>query len=76
MLRKSGNIFWASPLLRSIAGRLYTPGNGRALDSYKVERYTYTSGYVGATGSHVAQRGPQGRVEFLDLSGDGLSTPQ
>jgi hypothetical protein len=77
ILRKQGEIFWTEPLLRSIAGRLYTPGNGKAVDSYRVERYTYTSGYTSSTtGTRVAQRGPQARIEYLDLSDDGLKKPQ
>jgi hypothetical protein len=75
VLRKKGDIFWADPLLESIRNRLYTPGNGNAADSYRVERYTYTAGYDERTGSHLQQRTPKARIEYLDLTGDGLAAP-
>ncbi|MBV8688087.1 MAG: hypothetical protein JOZ90_00540 [Alphaproteobacteria bacterium] len=76
VLRHDGDTSWAGPLLQSIQGRLYTPGNGNALDSYRVERYTYTAGYGPETGSHMQQRTPKARVEYLDLAGDGLAAPE
>ncbi|HEX8669008.1 MAG TPA: hypothetical protein VF727_11630 [Allosphingosinicella sp.] len=75
VLRKSGDTFWAAPLLASIARRLYTPGNGQAVDSYRVERYTYTSGFEAQTGTHLQGRGPKGRIEYLDMTPEGLASP-
>ncbi|HEX8062209.1 MAG TPA: hypothetical protein VF535_03245 [Allosphingosinicella sp.] len=76
ILKKKGSDFWAAPLLTSIRGRRYTPGNGKAIDSYRVERYTYTSRLAAQTGTHLPGRSPQGRVEYMDLSGDGLVRSQ
>ena len=58
------------PLLKAIAGRMYSrPANGTPV--YKLERYTYTSGYEVRTGSRLAQRSPMGRIEYLDLTNPG-----
>ncbi|MFL6843394.1 MAG: tetratricopeptide repeat protein [Allosphingosinicella sp.] len=76
VLKKKGNDFWAAPLLASIRGRLYTAGNGIAIDSYRVERYTYTSHFEPGTGSHLQGRSTRARIEYLDLSGDGLVASQ
>jgi hypothetical protein len=74
--RSDGDIFWAKPLLASIKGRRYTPARADSVGSRRLERYTYTSGYDGYSGTRVADRTPQGRVEFIDLSDTGgLSTP-
>lgn len=67
ILRKSGEASWASPLLKSIAGRLYAPAPDAA---YRLERYTYTSGYEDQTGSHIKLRSPRARVEYFDLTPD------
>lgn len=65
ILRKAGSASWAGPLLASIGGRLYAP----ALEpSYRVERYSYTASYEVQTGSHLKQRSPRARVEYLDLT--------
>jgi tetratricopeptide (TPR) repeat protein len=67
ILRKSGDSTWAAPLLKSIAGRLYAAAPDPA---YRIERYTYTSGYEIQTGSHIRQRSPRARVEYFDLTPD------
>jgi hypothetical protein len=66
---------WAEPLLEAIRGRRYTPSaDGRP--TYRLERYTYTSGYESRTGSLIRQRSPNGRVEYLDLSPGPDSAPE
>jgi tetratricopeptide (TPR) repeat protein len=67
IVRKRGNPDWADPLLQSIRGRRYAaiPGNEA---TYRLERYTYTSGYETRTGSRIAQRSPLARVEYFDLT--------
>lgn len=67
ILRSKGDLFWAAPLMASIRGRRYTAGKLNA-SSYRRERYTYTSGYEGQTGTRVSQRSPKARVEYVDLS--------
>lgn len=76
VLRKRGDDFWAKPLLASIEGRRYTPGRREDPNSYRVERYTYTSAYEAKTGTHMAGRSPNGRVEYFDLSPMGIAAPQ
>jgi|SRR3954447_3282016 hypothetical protein len=67
LLRSHGDVGWSRPLLASIAGRRYTlPTNSAS--SYRIERYTYTSGLEPGTASHGAQHSPNARVEFFDLS--------
>jgi hypothetical protein len=65
VLRKGGSSSWAKPLLRSIEGRLYAPAREAA---YRMERYSFTSGYEAQTGTYLRQRSPQARVEYLDLT--------
>ncbi|MFL6843397.1 MAG: hypothetical protein ACJ8ER_00770 [Allosphingosinicella sp.] len=75
ILKRKGEDVWTAPLLESIRGRLYTPGNGQAIDSYRMERYTYTAGRQAQTGSHLQGRSMDARVEYLDLStGSGLTS--
>ena len=73
--RSSGDIFWAKPLLASIKGRRYTPGKPGSAATKRLERYTYTSGYERKTEGRMADRSPQGRIEYIDLSPAGISTP-
>lgn len=68
VVRKKGSTVWAQPLLASIQGRRYTPADESSHAARRLERYTYTSGYETTVGSRVADRSPQGRVEFIDLS--------
>lgn len=67
VLRKGGDADWAKPLVESIRGRLYAPLKD-GVPAYRLERYTYTSGYESQTGSHIRQRSPRARVEYLDLT--------
>jgi hypothetical protein len=71
ILRHSGPTYWAQPLLKSIAGRLYSPaGDSGGTGNYRVERYSYTSLWMDRTGTHLRQRGPNARVEYLDLTAE------
>jgi hypothetical protein len=72
VLRKGGKAGWADPLLKSIRGRLYVPTRE---PFYRVERYTYTAGYEMRAGSHMMQRSPRARVEYLDLTLAGSAPP-
>jgi hypothetical protein len=71
ILRSQGQLGWAEPVLRSVAGRLYSPADGAG--TYKVERYTWTSRWMTVTGSRMRQRGPSPRIEYLDLTADASS---
>ena len=73
VVRQGGGISWADPLLKSIAGRLYAPAQSPA---YRLERYSYTSGWESQTGSHIMRRSPQARVEYFDLTNDGRVAPR
>lgn len=76
ILRSRGDTFWTKGLMTSIEGRRYTPGRTGDPNSYRVERYTYTSPYESQTGSHMVDRSPNGRVEYFDLSPMGIAAPQ
>jgi hypothetical protein len=67
IVRRSGRADWADPLLQSIHGRRYAAIGGTE-PTYRLERYTYTSGYESRTGSRIQQRSPLARVEYLDLT--------
>ncbi|HST35451.1 MAG TPA: hypothetical protein VLK25_02320 [Allosphingosinicella sp.] len=74
VMRRGQGSGWAGPLLQSIGGRRYTPG---AEPSYRLERYTLTATlHNTATGTHIADRSPRGRVEFLDLTERAQRPPQ
>ena len=71
ILRHSGPTYWAQPLVRSISGRIYSPGGEVGSDgTYRIERYSYTSLWMDRTGTHLRQRGPNARLEFLDLTAE------
>ena len=58
--------------MKSVRGRIYSPvAENDAEGAYRVERYSYTSFFESQTGTRVRQRGPNARIEFLDLT----STP-
>lgn len=76
ILRSRGDTFWTKGLMTSVEGRRYTPGRTGDPNSYRVERYTYTSPYESQTGSHMVDRSPNGRVEYFDLSPMGIAAPQ
>lgn len=67
IVRSDGARDWASPVLESIRGRRYSRLDGTQA-TYRLERYTYTSGYEARTGSRIQQRSPRARVEYFDLS--------
>lgn len=57
---------WEGPLLDSIGGRRYSPSDR---PTYRLERYSYTSTlHNTATGSHIPDRSPRARIEYLDLT--------
>ncbi len=71
ILRHNGPTYWADPLIKSIAGRIYSPsGDAGGAGNYRVERYSYTSLWMDRTGTHLRQRGPNARVEYLDLTAE------
>ena len=76
VVRSRGDRSWTRPLLASIRGRKYTAGKPGDPASKRLERYTLTAGYEAKSESHMQDRSPQGRIEFIDLGTDGLSTPQ
>lgn len=64
--RGRGGGGWEGPLLASIRGRRYSPGDQPV---YRLERYTYTATlHNTATGSHIPDRSPRARIEYLDLT--------
>jgi hypothetical protein len=66
LLRRRSPGSWEGPLLESIRGRRYSPGER---PTYRRERYTFTSTlHNTATGTHIADRSPRGRIEYLDLT--------
>ena len=66
--KSKGDLFWTKPLLASLSMRRYTAGKLNDPSSIRSERYTYTSGYEGQTGTRAQQRSPKARVEYMDLS--------
>ena len=66
--KSKGDLFWTKPLLASLSLRRYTAGKLNDPSSIRSERYTYTSGYEGQTGTRAQQRSPKARVEYMDLS--------
>lgn len=70
--RGRGSGGWEDPLLESIQGRRYSPGDR---STYRLERYTYSATlHYTATGTHISDRSPRARIEYLDLS-QGASPP-
>jgi hypothetical protein len=72
VLRQGSVADWATPLLTSIRGRLYSEGTEQ---TYRLERYTMTAGFETVTGSHIRRRGPGARVEYLDLTANEPGAP-
>jgi hypothetical protein len=62
----TGYTQWSDPLLESINGRVYSRGPE---PTWRLERYTFTAGYTGLTGTRMLQQSPRGRLEYLDLTG-------
>ncbi|HEY5711895.1 MAG TPA: hypothetical protein VIT38_08375 [Allosphingosinicella sp.] len=65
ILRHRGTPDWANPLLRSIRGRVYSPGPE---PTFRLERYTYTAPLERTTGTRLLQRSARARLEYYDLS--------
>lgn len=68
IIRSKGDLYWTKPLLDSLSMRRYTAGKPNDPAALRTERYTYTSGYEGQTGTRAQQRSPKARVEYIDLS--------
>ncbi|MDB5693124.1 MAG: hypothetical protein JWO81_2187 [Alphaproteobacteria bacterium] len=70
ILRSRGALNWTKPLLRSVAGRIYSPTSEEG-GTYRVERYSYTSRWMhDVTGTRLRQRSPNARIEYVDLTAD------
>lgn len=69
ILRSHGPVDWTPPLVKAIAGRLYSRV-ANPEGTYRVERYTYTSFWMDMTGSRLRRRSPNARIEYLDLTAD------
>lgn len=69
----TGYTRWSEPLLEAIRGRVYSRGPE---PTYRLERYTFTAGYTGLSGTRMQQQSPRARLEYLDLTtGDELPGP-
>jgi tetratricopeptide (TPR) repeat protein len=69
IVSRRGRSGWEQPLLRSLAGRRYSPtADGSA--TYRLERYSYTSERRtrDLTSSRIGNRSPRARLEFSLLS--------
>lgn len=75
VIRSKGDKSWAKPLLRSIEGRRYTPGDLASPSSARLERYTLTSTLEKRSDTFARRHSPNTRVEYMDLcdEGGGLS---
>ncbi|MEA3003172.1 MAG: hypothetical protein QOH81_1960 [Sphingomonadales bacterium] len=65
ILRSRGPTDWTNELMRSIAGRVYSPIQE---GTYRVERYSYTSRWMNVTNTRIRQRSPNARIEYVDLT--------
>jgi hypothetical protein len=77
VVSRRGRSGWEQPLLRSLAGRRYSPtGDGSA--TWRVERYSYTSERRtrDVSFSHIGNRSPRGRLEFSLLSETNIPATQ
>jgi hypothetical protein len=82
VLRSSGDMYWAKWVSSSIKSRIYAPLSSKGRDAspgfYMVERYTYTSRYLdrsATTGSRMATRSPNPRIERLDITPENYDQP-
>lgn len=82
VLRSSRSSAWASPLVKMIAHRRYTPSATPAMAAlgddapghYRIERYTLTADFSVPTGSLIRRRSRDPHYEQLDLT-DGNAPP-
>lgn len=65
ILRHGADTAWTRPLLEAIGRRVYSTGTEA---TYRLERYTMTAGFDVPTGTRLRRRGPDARVEYLDLT--------
>ncbi len=82
VLRSSGDLHWAKWVADSIKSRIYAPLSTKGREAspgfYMVERYTYTSRYLGrdaTTGSRLPTRSPNARIERLDITPENYDQP-
>jgi hypothetical protein len=72
ILRQGAETSWSRPVLNAIGRRLYTAGPEA---TYRMERYTMTSGFDSRTGTRLQRRGANARIEYFDLTADTPATP-
>lgn len=72
ILRQGASAEWATPLLESIRGRLYSTADEQ---TYRLERYTLSAGYEDVTGTRIQRRSPRARVEYFDLTDADIPAP-
>ena len=79
VLRSSGAISWAKPVLGNITRRVYAPlrqDGDSAPGFYMVERYTLTARVTeGETGTHLRTREATPRIEMLSLTPETAEAP-
>ena len=79
VLRSSGRIDWAGPVLGNVTRRVYAPlrsGGDSAPGFYMVERYTLTARVTeGETGTHLRTREATPRIEMLSLTPETADVP-
>ncbi|MBN8502074.1 MAG: hypothetical protein J0M19_13100 [Sphingomonadales bacterium] len=80
VLRSSGDVAWAKPVLATITRRIYAPlktDGDSAPGFYMIERYTLTARVSdGETGTHLRTREAQPRIERLDLTEENYEVPK
>jgi hypothetical protein len=82
VLRSSGEVYWAKWVADSIKSRIYAPlsmkGREASPGFFMVERYSYTARYLArdaTTGSRIATRSPNARIERLDITPENYDQP-
>ncbi len=79
VLRSSGSIAWAKPVLGNVTRRVYAPlrtDGDSAPGFYMVERYTLTARVTeGETGTHLRTREATPRIEMLSLTPETVDLP-
>ena len=79
VLRSSGSVAWAKPVLGNITRRIYAPLRQDADSApgfYMVERYTLTARVTeGETGTHLRTREATPRIEMLSLTPETVDVP-
>lgn len=67
---------WIGPVLKAIAGRRYAPYDAasRQFAPFRIERFTYTADFGGATHSRVRLHIGTPKVESIDLTGTSPET--